>query len=152
MRLVEEFTKKMEYTDSLQNFVPNQILSDPIAMAFQADYQSAGRGQHNNKWSSPYTGNCYITFMIKLDSMPLIAPLVAAHCISETLNEYLPSNDNQKFKIKWINDVYYQEKKVSGVLCTCTNIGSTSFLSMGLGVNLNSSPVEDTSICLKEIL
>ena len=72
--------------------------------------------------------------------MPHIAPLIAALSIAETLDLYTPEAE-QPFKIKWINDVYHGDKKLSGVLCTCSNIDGARFLSLGLGVNLNFSPI-----------
>ena len=75
---------------------------------------------------------------------------MAALAVTETLNHYLPA-DAEKFKIKWINDVHHSDRKISGALCTCHNIGNASFLSIGVGVNLNSSPVPGVSVHLHEI-
>ena len=43
-------------------------------------------------------------------------------------------------------------KKISGTLCQCTSHGQENYLSLGIGVNLHSSPVPNTSTNLSEIL
>ena len=53
--------------------------------------------------------------------------------------------------MKWINDVFYGDKKIAGMLCLSSNQGKETYLTVGIGVNLNSSPLE-TGICLKDIL
>ena len=63
---------------------------------------------------------------------------------------YMPAGA-ETFKIKWINDVHHADRKVSGALCQCENISSANFLSLGIGVNVNSSPVPGVSVCLKDI-
>lgn len=47
--------------------------------------------------------------------------------------------------------MHHIDKKISGALCACSTTGNTNFLSLGIGVNLNSSPVPEISTCLKEI-
>ena len=55
-------------------------------------------------------------------------------------------------KIKWINDVHFKNKKVSGCLCECSSQGKLNFIHVGIGVNLNSSPIPCLSTCLSQIL
>ncbi len=86
--------------------------------------------------------------------MPVNASIVTALAIHETIVKYLPDH-KQDVKLKWINDVFIQGKKVSGVLVACQNghfkSGKPCFrLDIGIGVNLNSSPLEG-SACLKDL-
>ena len=48
--------------------------------------------------------------------MPLTAPQVAALSVAETCNGYLQNNE-KKVGLKWINDVFYKDKKIAGMLC-----------------------------------
>ena len=86
-----------------------------------------------------------------MKNIPFNAPLVASLAVADTLNSYL-NNSEQRVRIKWINDLHYMNKKVSGTLCQCENADSEHYLTLGIGVNLNQSPVPDASTCLKEIL
>lgn len=86
--------------------------------------------------------------------MPVNASIVTALAIYETLIHYLPEQKDA-VKLKWINDVFINGRKVSGVLVACQNghfkSGKPCFrLDIGIGVNLNSSPLEG-STCLKQI-
>lgn len=92
---------------------------------------------------SPAASNCYITFLLNLKDQPFYAPLVAAYSVTETLNLYLKPEQKGQLKIKWINDVLINEKKICGSLCTCSNDSDGNiFLAIGIGVNLNESPHE----------
>ena len=71
-----------------------------------------------------------------MKNVPFYAPLVASLSIAQTLNSYIIDGD-QKASIKWINDVHYMNKKVSGALCQCENLGGDNYLTLGIGVNLN---------------
>ena len=92
-----------------------------------------------------------MTYVLRMKNVPFYAPLVASLSIADTLNSYIGDED-EKVRIKWINDVHYMNKKVSGTLCQCENLGGENYLTLGIGVNLNQSPIEGTSTCLKEIL
>ena len=53
-------------------------------------------------------------------------------------------------KLKWVNDVYLSDKKISGVLPKAVNRGDgMSFVWIGIGVNINCMPetnIEVTSL------
>ena len=44
---------------------------------------------------------------------------------------------NQAFKIKWPNDIYLDNKKVSGILIESQSSGKDIFLSLGIGINIS---------------
>lgn len=51
--------------------------------------------------------------------------------------------------MKWINDIFLNEKKISGALCRVEDV----YVTIGIGVNLNVTPVEiPGSTCLKDEL
>ena len=89
MRLADEFSAKNAYTKAVADIDPQDNEVYGAALAFQADEQTAGRGQHSNKWASPETGNCYVTFLLQCKTQPFYAPLVAALAVTDTLNLYL---------------------------------------------------------------
>ena len=154
MRLADEFGSKAAYTAKLADLDDKSSEVFGAALAFQADLQVQGRGQHANTWASPATNNCYITFLLSLKEPPFYAPLVAAYAVIETLNLYLKPDMQDMFKIKWINDVLFEGRKICGTLCTCSNDSNGNiFLSIGIGINLNHSPQDAASACsLAEIM
>jgi len=122
-----------------------------------AECQTGGKGRLGRKWVSSPGKNLYLSLIIRPDIPTYSAPrltLVTAVALSETLN----SAGAPDHRIKWPNDILFNEKKLSGILTEmkgdCDNI---AFIIIGAGVNLNSStedyPVElkDSVISLKEI-
>ncbi|KAL4468909.1 hypothetical protein ABPG72_009179 [Tetrahymena utriculariae] len=129
-------------------------VSEKNSFAFVADQQSNGKGQNQNSWLSP-KGNCYVTYLIKFESeLSYCISQLAALSVLEIIGQFIvKSQGTSQDKIispqlKWINDIYINEKKVSGVLCTSDG----DYLSIGIGVNLNQNPCLDTATNLKKEL
>ncbi|EAR82419.1 biotin-[acetyl-CoA-carboxylase] ligase (macronuclear) [Tetrahymena thermophila SB210] len=140
----------IDSTMNIAKFWKKVYVTEKISYAFLADQQFKGQGQHNNVWISP-KGNCYVTFLVKYD--PLLSyclPQLSAISVIETLDLYIPQEKKQISPVlKWINDIFMNEKKISGVLCKVED----EHVSIGIGVNLNHSPVEIAgSTCLKSEL
>lgn len=102
-----------------------------------ADYQTAGKGQRGNSWESSEGANLLFSFVCYPTFLPIRRQFVLSQLISlsikETLDEYC--ND---ISIKWPNDIYWQEKKICGILIEndlegC-NIGRCI---CGIGLNVN---------------
>ena len=55
-------------------------------------------------------------------------------CIIDIIKEHCPQLDP---KIKWINDVILNHKKIAGILCESSLNGSTLDLVIGIGMNIN---------------
>ncbi len=101
------------------------------------DFQTAGRGQQNNKWESAPGKNLLFTILLNprhiMASQQFIISQVVSLAITEVLNEIIPG-----FSIKWPNDIYYQDKKVAGILIENDLSGNTLFHSfVGIGLNVN---------------
>jgi BirA family biotin operon repressor/biotin-[acetyl-CoA-carboxylase] ligase len=122
-----------------------------------AESQTGGKGRLGRKWESPSGKNLYLSIVVRPKIPTLSAPrltLVTAVALSETFD----SAGAPGHRIKWPNDILFNDKKISGILTEmkgdCDNI---DFIIIGVGVNLNSSSVEypeeikNSAISLKEI-
>lgn len=101
------------------------------------EYQSAGRGQGSNSWESEPGKN--LLFSIKtrpcgLEAMRQYVMLEAgALAVCDVLRSY-----SDGITIKWPNDIYWQDRKISGTLSECTVSGRTiDTCIIGTGVNIN---------------
>lgn len=126
---------------------PNELLADSCAKIsgeggvslFVADCQSQGRGRLNRRFVSNANAGLYMSIKFpyreELSRAVGITPLAAvAVCRAiEGLCEAKP-------KIKWVNDIYLGEKKLSGILTESTvkEDGTREFIC-GIGVNLTPS-------------
>lgn len=118
--------------------------------------QTKGRGQNQRSWQSP-KGNGYLTFAVNPDFLtPKNCTLVPAY-VSLVLIKVLKSIFDIEAIIKWPNDILYSGKKLAGILCEAsTSSTHLNHVLIGIGINVNHSPVLDTqkntAISLKEIL
>jgi len=100
--------------------------------------QYAGKGQATNKWESAPNQN--LTFSVILLPKFLLARKqfllnqVVSLSVFDTLKEYL----TEGLTIKWPNDIYVFDKKITGILIQNNLRGSTLQSSIiGVGLNVN---------------
>lgn len=104
------------------------------------DRQSAGRGQRGNVWESEPGKN--LTFSLLLKYLAQVRPehqFVISEMVSvamvEVLSQWAKSSD---FSIKWPNDIYYKDSKISGILIENSISGrSLTHSVIGVGLNVN---------------
>jgi BirA family biotin operon repressor/biotin-[acetyl-CoA-carboxylase] ligase len=132
---------RLKETASTNRYMQECLLKShlPEGSVVVADYQSAGRGQVGNVWESAPGRN--LTFSIVL--YPSIIPIseqfilsqIAALAVKETLDAY-----TDDITIKWPNDIYWQEKKICGMLIENSLMGEHIHSSIiGIGLNLNQT-------------
>jgi BirA family biotin operon repressor/biotin-[acetyl-CoA-carboxylase] ligase len=116
--------------------------------------QTAGRGRRGRSWISP-PGNLYLTLILRPDCPPSRAAqlgFVAALAVGDALTAVIPELNGLSYK--WPNDVLINGRKFAGVLLESemTSPEKLSFLVIGVGVNLRSSPkgTEFPAISIRE--
>ena len=100
------------------------------------DFQTKGRGQGSHIWQSEAKKNLLCSLILLPDtsiSDPFILNKALAIAIISTLSKYVDAN---QLKIKWPNDIYYQQSKLGGLLVENTFQGQGIKSSvMGFGIN-----------------
>jgi len=113
-----------------------------------ADTQTQGLGQLDIKWVSPARVNVNATYGFSINesefSLAKFIPYVAGLSVIEVLKKY-----NLQGKIKWVNDVLINKKKICGILVE--NQGkepSTGLyrILVGIGMNVNSEASDLTNL------
>lgn len=104
-----------------------------------AEFQEAGRGAGTNKWESEQGKNLLfslIAYPQRLQANQMFAlSEVTALAIRDALSSYTPG-----FQIKWPNDIYYNDKKISGMLIENDLRGKWVHRSIiGVGVDINQT-------------
>ena len=124
----------LEVVDSTQQRLKEWNVSYGTVLV--ADRQTKGRGRHGRKWLSQ-EGGLYFSFLLNPKDFEnlLQLPLVLGLSVSEALE----SITKIPFSLKWPNDVYFQEKKISGILCEI----SKDKLIAGIGINVNQKEVPE---------
>ena len=131
-----------EEIDSTNLYLKNNYKNLDNFTFVSADYQNKGRGRYDRIWSSKKGDNLLFSFLIKdkslIEKYSSISLLIAAVILKEI--RLLGINN---VSIKWPNDVYIDNNKVSGILLegisTSENIDA---LIVGVGINVNQKEFE----------
>ncbi|MGL6064820.1 MAG: biotin--[acetyl-CoA-carboxylase] ligase [Fusobacteriaceae bacterium] len=112
-----------------------------------AKQQSSGRGRRGNLWESELGAGLF-TFIIEnsenLDLEKILKlPLVMGFSVLKALKNHpeLLFNEGLDFKFKWTNDIYLNNKKISGILME----RYSNFFIIGIGVNINNREFREVS-------
>ena len=99
-----------------------------------AESQKEGRGRLGRSFFSSDNKGVYITVVLKTpgDNAFLRGTAIAAVCVSEAIKELFGIST----EIKWVNDIYYQSKKVAGILAESFLIDGERYVAIGFGINL----------------
>ncbi|QDU54805.1 biotin--[acetyl-CoA-carboxylase] ligase [Aeoliella mucimassa] len=110
--------------------------TNPLAELFVTDQQSAGRGRGSNRW---WSGEGSLTWSVL--TPPLECSLSVLPQVSLTMGLAIISAVEQfiagDVTLKWPNDVFLNEAKVSGILIELA--GTTKRLVVGVGLNVNNT-------------
>ena len=102
-----------------------------------SDYQTAGRGQKNNKWESEADKNLLFTLLMQPQMIPASEQFIISQIVSVAICDVLEQYA-EGFAIKWPNDIYYKDSKVAGILIENDLSGHILFNSyIGVGLNVN---------------
>ncbi len=91
------------------------------------DEQLAGRGQYDRKWDSFKDTLCF-SFKYYENQIPSLTSLE----LGVLIRNYFFEEYHLKLELKWPNDIYFQHKKVAGIL---TQSLSPHYYAVGVGIN-----------------
>ena len=127
-------------TNDLAKIYANQNSATPAI--FISEEQTAGRGRLGRTFVSPAKSGLYISLCLfptaALEDLSLITCATAVACI-ETIEQLT----GKSLDIKWVNDLFYREKKVGGILTEVISdfeSQQVQALIVGIGINLIDSP------------
>lgn len=98
-----------------------------------ANEQRSGRGRIGRSFYSP-PGGLYFSFAFPYTQgeLPLYTPYAAW-----ILREIIAQHYGRHCAIKWVNDLYYDGKKIAGILTEAVRTPHGQTLVIGIGVNLS---------------
>lgn len=131
---------KLNSTESTNNYAQNLILHKDINPPFlvTANFQTKGKGQNSNIWLSKNKENILMTLALdstKIDNSNIfiLNKAIAISCV-QFLEIIIPDN---KVSIKWPNDIFVNNKKISGILIENSFFNSKRISLIGIGLNVN---------------
>ena len=132
--------------DSTNNYLKQLAREQSLAegTVVIADFQSGGRGQQGNSWFSSKGDNLLFSLLIRpknvLASEMFILSCVTSLAIAKTLSQFA---DN--IRIKWSNDIYWNDKKIAGILIENNlqeDLVKSSVIGIGLNINEQAFPAD----------
>ncbi len=121
-------------------------------------HQSAGRGQMGTSWESEPNKNLTFSMILYPTKILINQQFILSQIVSLAIQQIL-QEEKEGFRIKWPNDIYFEDKKICGILIENEIMGnhiSSSVIGIGLNVNQTvftgnaPNPVSLTQITGKE--
>ena len=104
-----------------------------------AEFQTAGRGQRGHRWSSDAGLNLMFSAVLCPVSLPVSEQFLLSEAVALALVDMFDSYGIAA-RIKWTNDIYVGDRKITGVLIE-QNVsgGCISRSVVGIGINVNQT-------------
>lgn len=103
-----------------------------------ANHQTSGRGRLGRTFYSPAHTGLYMSILLCPDGRildPSALTVAAAVAVCRSVSTLC----DKKPKIKWVNDIFVDSKKICGILAEAgTDSGKLSYIIMGIGLNIST--------------
>lgn len=137
---------KKNKVDSTMNLCFNEVLNkkDSENILVVSKTQTNSRGTNNRNWDSQIGGLWFSFETLNIANIQILISII----LYEVLKKY-----NPEIKIKWLNDIYFKDYKLAGILCEKHFIDNKTITICGIGININNEiNSENKTINLKNIL
>lgn len=116
--------------------------------------QVGGKGQFGRKWFSDRDKNISLSYLLHFSKLPAKDHFVLNKSISLAFLDFFKNHtESSHLKIKWPNDIYYNNKKIGGLLVQNQIKGQLISQSIiGLGFNINQKKFPKTLKCATSLL
>ena len=119
-------------TEALKHAFDNNAMYSVIV----SDTQTNGKGRQGKSFYSPGETGIYLSMLLPRDNIHIlqITPAIAV-AVCRTIEEVC----NVHAEIKWINDIFYNAKKICGILVegfTNFETGTIESAIVGIGINI----------------
>jgi BirA family biotin operon repressor/biotin-[acetyl-CoA-carboxylase] ligase len=150
--MIGEEIEVLYEVDSTNEFLKRNYKSFHDGAVVVAIKQSAGKGRMGRNWYSPEGGLWYsVLFKPKIHINLHVYTKIFSIAIVEVLRKL-----KVKAYIKWPNDIYYDGKKICGILSEAVSVNDRVVaIVVGIGLNVNNdipNEIRDIAISLKDIL
>ena len=104
-----------------------------------ADDQTKGRGQQGNAWETEKGKNLTFSLLCHPDFILASRQWLLSQCMAVAIQQAL-SQFVEGVEVKWPNDIYIGDQKISGTLIECDLLGKhISNCIIGVGININQT-------------
>ena len=136
----------LEQIDSTNAYLQRQQSECDIRnWVVSADEQTAGKGMGSNGWESEVGKNLTFSLALDVSFLPAERQFLLSEAVALGLYEALcPLIPEEKLHIKWPNDIYFENRKLAGILINSTIKANMMDISIiGIGLNVNQMQFQD---------
>lgn len=132
---------RLTETDSTNRYLMDYALREEehedMVVAL-TDYQSAGKGMGTNSWESEAGKNLLFSILLHPSYIPPRSQYLLSMAAALAYCDALKAIVGEGITIKWPNDIYYKDRKISGTLIQ-TRLGGQGIkdIVIGTGINVN---------------
>ena len=136
----------LEQIDSTNAYLQRQQSESDIRnWVVSADEQTAGKGMGSNGWESEVGKNLTFSLALDVSFLPAERQFFLSEAVAlglyEALIHLIPE---EKLHIKWPNDIYFENRKLAGILINSTIKANMMDISIiGIGLNVNQMQFQD---------
>lgn len=137
-KTVKYFEKITSTNTVLKELAKN---GEPENTILISEYQTEGRGRFKKTFFSPSGCGVYLSYLLRPEIKPkdsVFITIAAAVSMVRAIDKVF----NVKTQIKWVNDIYYNGKKLCGILTEgkISNENTLSYAVLGVGLNIKTPP------------
>jgi len=129
---------KLSQTASTNTYLSRLAATLPGGTVIYTPCQTAGRGQKGNSWESEDGKNLTFSMLIKRPPVNARDQFYLSEAAALAVVEALTAVAGDGFTVKWPNDVYWQDKKICGMLLeNSLDALEIAYCVVGIGLNVN---------------
>lgn len=131
---------RLDSVDSTNNYAANllKLSALPDGTVISARNQTEGRGQRGTQWESNAGENLLMSLVCYPKTIGMSEQFYVSKCAALAVAEMCEDLCGKKASVKWPNDIYIDDHKVSGILIELQwleNKLSSAIIGIGLNVN-----------------
>ena len=110
---------------------------EPEGKVLVAEHQSQGKGRQGTNFFSPENAGIYMSLLLRPKTNAAVATLLTT-AAAVAVAEAIETVAGREAQIKWVNDIFLEEKKVCGILTEAAfamENGGLDYAVLGIGVN-----------------
>jgi BirA family biotin operon repressor/biotin-[acetyl-CoA-carboxylase] ligase len=144
---------ELQSVDSTNNYarglissvgMPERNLRDLHGTTILAKEQTAGKGQMGKSWEAEKDANILMSIIVVPHSTQLTRQFELSACVAVSLHKFFATHAGDETKIKWPNDLYWNDRKTGGVLIESgIKDGQWIWSIIGMGININQTVFPD---------
>ncbi len=138
---------ELQSIDSTNNYARQQIHAGLAqhGMAIFSHEQLAGKGQRGKSWQAEKGTNIILSLIINPYPLQLVQQFQLSACFAVGVHDFFIKYAGDDSKIKWPNDLYWQDRKAGGILIESivgsrgSGVAAWEWSIVGIGININQT-------------